>query len=98
MWYGPYGILLAVLGPIVLRLTYEISMLGIILVKNVMEINKKIKSDAVEEKYDMPKFKEVVNKENFAFIKNKNNKSEEKVAEEASVEEVEIVEEVSSEE
>jgi hypothetical protein len=80
-------------------------MLGIILVKNVMEINKKIKSDAVEEKYDMPKFKEVVNKENFGFLKNKKNKSEEKVTEDATVEveeealveEVETVEEVSSE-
>lgn len=105
MWYGPYGILIAVLGPIALRIVYECSMLGIILVKNVMEINKKIKSDVVEEKYDMPKFKEVVNKENFGFLKNKKNKSEEKVTEDATVEveeealveEVETVEEVSSE-
>lgn len=40
------GLLLMLLGPIVARLLYELFMLGILLVKNVMEINSKIKGDA----------------------------------------------------
>ena len=40
------GLLLMVLGPIVMRLFYELFMLTILLVKNVMEINAKIKGDS----------------------------------------------------
>jgi len=40
------GLLLMILGPIVVRLVYELFMLAILLVKNVMEINGKIKGDA----------------------------------------------------
>lgn len=39
------GLLCLVLGPIVCRITYELFMLTILLVKNVMEINGKIKGD-----------------------------------------------------
>ena len=88
-WYGPYGLLLMVLGPIAMRLIYEFSMLGIILVKNVMEINKKLKSDVNEDEYAMPKFKEIINKENFAFMKKK--KAEAPVAEEVVEEAAETV-------
>lgn len=42
-WYGGYGILLILFGPIVLRIVYETIMMGILLVKNVMEINNKLK-------------------------------------------------------
>lgn len=38
-----YGVLVIILGPIAIRLVYELSLLGIILVKNVIEINNKIK-------------------------------------------------------
>ena len=38
------GLLLMVLGPIVLRITYEFMMLTILLVKNVIDINKKLKA------------------------------------------------------
>lgn len=47
-WYGDFhsvalpGILIAVLGPIVLRLTYEGLMMFIIVVKNVIAINGKL--------------------------------------------------------
>lgn len=68
-WYGIYGILFAVLGPIAVRLVYEGLMMGLLLVKNVMQINKKLKSQTEEEEYQMPKFKELVDKENFAFLK-----------------------------
>lgn len=44
-WYGGYGILLAILGPIVLRLVFESIMMFILLVKNVIEINKKLKKE-----------------------------------------------------
>lgn len=37
------GILTAVLGPIVLRLAYELIMMFVLLVKNVIEINNKMK-------------------------------------------------------
>lgn len=43
-WYGGYGLLLIVFGPIVLRLTYEGIMMFILLVKNTIEINNKLKA------------------------------------------------------
>lgn len=42
-WYGGYGILLMILGPIALRVIFETIMMGILLVKNVMQINNKLK-------------------------------------------------------
>ena len=36
------GILVMILGPIVLRLIYELSMMAVLLVKNVIEINNKM--------------------------------------------------------
>lgn len=43
-WYGGYGLLLMILGPIVVRLSFEAAMLFILLVKNVMQINNKLKA------------------------------------------------------
>lgn len=40
----------AVLGPVVLRLVYEGTMMFILLVKNVMEINGKLKSETCKDK------------------------------------------------
>ena len=68
-WYGLYGILIAVVGPFIVRLVYEGLMMGLLLVKNVIQINKKLKSQTDEDEYQMPKFKELANKENFAFLK-----------------------------
>ncbi len=68
-WYGIYGILAAIVGPIAIRLSYEMIMLGLLLVKNVMQINKKLKSQVEEDEYQIPKFKELVDKENFNFLK-----------------------------
>ena len=68
-WYGIYGILFAVVGPFAVRLVYEMAMLGLLLVKNVIQINKKLKSQTEEEEYQMPKFKELIDKENFDFLK-----------------------------
>ena len=58
-WYGGeystgfkscagYGILLMILGPIVIRLVYEGAMLAIIAVKNIIEINNKLKNQNEE--------------------------------------------------
>lgn len=50
-WFGGYGILIAVLGPVAVRVVYEGIMMFILLVKNTIEINKKLKNqnaDAVE--------------------------------------------------
>ena len=70
-WYGIYGILLAILGPIAVRISFECLMMFILLVKNVIQINKKLKGQADDEHYQMPSFKELVNKDNFDFIKGK---------------------------
>lgn len=42
-----YGVLIMILGPIALRLVYELSMMGVLLVNNVIEINRKM---SVEQK------------------------------------------------
>ncbi len=41
-----YGLVMLILGPILLRISYELLMLAIILVKNVIEINRKLKSSS----------------------------------------------------
>ena len=68
-WYGIYGLLIAIVGPFVIRLAYEGIMMFILLVKNVMQINKKLKSQTEDIEYQMPSIKELVAKENFDFIK-----------------------------
>lgn len=45
-WGGLNGIAYMILGPIVIRLAYEITMLLVLLVKNTTAINNKIKGDA----------------------------------------------------
>ncbi len=63
-WYGFYGILLALIGPIAVRLVFEGMMLFLLLVKNVIQINKKLKSQTEDDnEYKMPKFKDLVSKE-----------------------------------
>ena len=49
-WYGGYGLLLAIVGPIVLRLAFEGTMMFIMLVKNTIAINNKLKNQNEEEK------------------------------------------------
>lgn len=50
-WYGGYGILLMLAGPVALRISFEAVMMFILLVKNVIQINNKLKAaDADEEK------------------------------------------------
>lgn len=49
-WYGGYGILLMILGPIALRVIFETIMMGILLVKNVMQINNKLNGIEENEK------------------------------------------------
>lgn len=44
VWYGGYGLLTIILGPIIIRLIYEGSMMLILLVKNVIQINSKLKA------------------------------------------------------
>lgn len=46
---APYGLLLLLLGPVVVRLVYEGSMMLVLLVKNVMDINKKLGVDEPQE-------------------------------------------------
>jgi drug/metabolite transporter (DMT)-like permease len=48
-WAGGYGLLLAILGPVVLRLFFEASMMFILLVKNTISINNKLKNQNKDE-------------------------------------------------
>lgn len=42
IWMGGYGLLIIVLGPIAIRLSYELMMMAILLLKNVIAINRKL--------------------------------------------------------
>lgn len=48
--YDATGIFVMLLGPIVVRLVYEFSMMVIILIKNVIQINKKLKNQNQDDK------------------------------------------------
>ena len=42
IWMGGYGLLIIILGPIAIRLSYELMMVVILLLKNVISINRKL--------------------------------------------------------
>ncbi len=63
VWYGGYGIVLILFGPIVVRLTYEFSMMIVLLVKNVIQINNKLKSQNEDEKEASPFAETVISAE-----------------------------------
>ncbi|MBE6777872.1 MAG: hypothetical protein E7541_00600 [Ruminococcaceae bacterium] len=44
-WMGGEGLLLMILGPISVRLAYEMIIMAILLVKNVIQINNKLKNE-----------------------------------------------------
>ena len=43
-WIGYYGFIIMILGPIAVRLVYELFMMAIIAVKNIIQINNKLKN------------------------------------------------------
>lgn len=43
-WLGGYGLVLMIVGPIMIRLIYELLMMAVLLVKNVIAINNKLKN------------------------------------------------------
>lgn len=43
-WYGGYGLLMMIFGPIAIRIFYEFAMMFVLLVKNVIQINNKLKT------------------------------------------------------
>lgn len=43
-WVGYWGFVMMILGPIVVRIAYEILMLAIIAIKNIIQINNKLKN------------------------------------------------------
>lgn len=61
-WYGGQGILLMLLGPVAIRLVYELAMMLILLVKNVIQINNKLKDQTKDEQgaspFDLPDISE----------------------------------------
>ena len=52
-WIGYYGLIVMILGPIMVRITYEFLMMAILLVKNVIQINSKLKNQDSEKKEDV---------------------------------------------
>lgn len=49
IWMGLPGLVLLLFGPIVVRLTFEGLMMMILLVKNVIQINQKLKGDVTDQ-------------------------------------------------
>ena len=47
-WRGYIGFIVMILGPIIIRITYEFIMMQILLLKNVMDINKKVEVNKPE--------------------------------------------------
>lgn len=43
-WMGGYGILIMILGPIMIRMIYELLMMAVLLLKNVISINNKLRN------------------------------------------------------
>ena len=43
-WLGGYGLLIMIVGPIVIRLMYELLMMAVLLLKNVISINNKLRN------------------------------------------------------
>lgn len=43
-WLGGYGLVIMILGPIVIRLVYELLMMAVLLLKNVISINNKLRN------------------------------------------------------
>ena len=62
-WYGGYGLLLMIVGPIAVRVGYEFLMMFVLLVKNVIKINNKIKGENAENDPDAVKDFKVEKKE-----------------------------------
>lgn len=53
VWFGGYGLLIMIVGPIAIRLVYEGLMMGILLIKNVIQINNKMKVEGEANKGDI---------------------------------------------
>ena len=52
-WLGGYGLVLMIVGPIMVRLIYELLMMAVLLVKNVIAINNKLKNQNGDHKNDI---------------------------------------------
>ena len=53
VWHGGYGLLLLILGPVVIRLVFELVMMFVLLVRNVIQINNKLKGNEDSDKEDL---------------------------------------------
>lgn len=66
-WTGYTGFLTMILGPIIIRIVYELVMLALIAVKNIIQINNKLKNQNEDVKDDstfaMPDFKDYKDEE-----------------------------------
>ena len=53
VWMGGIGLLIIILGPIVIRLSYELMMMAILLLKNVISINRKLADQTGKDEGDV---------------------------------------------
>lgn len=53
-WTGYYGLIYLILGPIAVRLAYEVLMLAIIAIKNIIKINNKLKNQNEDDDNSSP--------------------------------------------
>ena len=71
-WVGYTGFLIMILGPIIIRIAYELIMLALIAVKNIIQINNKLKNQnedgADDSTFAMPNFKDYNDEDNAAPV------------------------------
>ncbi len=53
-WLGYWGIILMIFGPLAIRIVYELLMLGLIAIKNIIQINNKLKDPNEKDKKANP--------------------------------------------
>ena len=62
-WLGGYGLLIMILGPIAVRVVFEFAMMVVLLIKNVISINDKLKNqnggDAANDVFTTPTVGEI---------------------------------------
>ena len=62
-WFGGYGLLLLIAGPILVRLAYEGLMMAVLLVKNVIQINNRLGAqNGAEDVFAVPSVKDTFGK------------------------------------
>jgi len=62
--YAVPGLIIMIAGPVLIRIMYELTMLAVLLVKNVIELNNKIKGDGGRAFGDVPSMPQIHDQNN----------------------------------